>query len=242
MKKFILIIISLLFVCNIYSQHRADSAADFTIPDTQGNLYNLHEQFDNNRVIVLYFFSPLCGNCYIEAAILDSVYQHYGSGSGNVDVWGIAYPYANDNDIDSFKNTSGVSFPCLRTAHAEDVFLYYNVGYTPQTIVTCRYMSSGNIPYNSLEFYIESCFTTDIKESTKLNTSIVTYGNSINVKNNSNNVVFSSIYDITGRHIAKLEIPPFQSRTVFNIRSGQLYIIQNISSTGKKETKKIILE
>lgn len=243
MKKFLLIILSVVLLQNLHSQHKADSASDFTIPDTYGNWYNLHEQFENERVVVLYFFSPQCGNCYIEAAILDSVYQHYGSGTGNVDVWGIADPNSNNADIDSFKNTAGVSFPCLRTAHAEDVFLYYNVYYAPQTIVTCRHMSSGNIAYNDLEFYIEGCFaTTEITKTEKLKVAIETHGNSIKIINKSGTPIYSAIYDMTGRQIVKFEVPPRQSRTASNIRNGQIYIIQNISSTGKKETKKIILE
>jgi len=145
------------------AQNRPTDAVDFTISDTEGNYYNLFEQFEQGKVVVLYFFSTSCGSCYLEAPVLDTVYENYGLGEQDVLVWGIAYPGATDEQIDIFQDSTNVRFPCLSTAHSTNVFALYDVGYTPQTHVTCNFMASGKIAYQDLDYYIQGCFTTNDK-------------------------------------------------------------------------------
>lgn len=235
--------ISLIYSVLILAQSRVDDAVDFTIPDTQGNEYNLFEQFEQGKVVVLYFFSPYCGNCYYEAPILDSVYQHYGGEDGDVLVWGIAYPYATYQQIDSFKNTTGVTFPCLSTTMTEPVFYYYDVGYTPQAIVTCHYMSSGSIAYAAFEYFIEGCLDT--------NTSQVNIENKIaNIKLEYSSIIISNplsenikilLTDNTGRTLKYGSVKSGDSLAFSNLDNFQLYFLVIISETGVKYVEKIIL-
>ncbi len=243
LKNTIVLIAAVLISYSAFNQSRVDDAVDFTIPDTQGNEYNLFEQFDDGKVVVLYFFSPYCGSCYYDAPILDSVYQHYGGEDGDVIVWGIAYPYATHQKIDSFKNTTGISYPCLSTNMTEPVFYYYNVGYTPQTIVTCHYMSSGSIAYAHLEYYIEGCFgnfpTNIQKQIAPANIQIE--NNSIIVNNNLQEKISVQIVDVRGRILKQKTCKPGEEIVINSLNLFQLYIINIISESGDIQVEKLLL-
>lgn len=241
MRQILLVLVIFSFTSLNAQHYRVDSAVNFTIPDTEGNYYTLFDQFEQGKAVILYFFSITCGTCYHEAPIIDSIYQHYGSGEEKLEVWGIAYPYASNAEIDSFKNVTGVTFPCLTTNMTEPVFYYYGVGYTPQTHIACQYMASGNIGHDLLEDYINGCISTNIPSHKKPKVDIYKKDNTILINNQSNEVVNSSIYDITGRKIESKNIYPKSSESFINMNTRKVYIVHTISESGKIKTKKIIL-
>ena len=227
---------------NSNSQNRIYDAVDFTLQDIHGNEYNLFDQFADGKTVILYFFSTTCGMCAIDAPKLDSVYQHYGGQTGNVAVWGIAYPTQTTEVIEDFILSTGISFPCLLTIESENVFDYYDVAYYPQTFVTCHYFSSGRIAYEDMQFYIEGCLSTeidDVMEEKKV--AVYTYQNHVFIKNDTEKEALVEIYSINAVMIDKIKLLPFEERKVSELKENRFFIIKTIIDNTTVEITKHIL-
>lgn len=90
------------------------TAPDFTITTTDGVQRNLYTTLNNNKSVLLDFFFVGCGYCQTYAPIIDEAYVRYGSGSGNIEFWGIS-DRDNNSAINTYKSTYGVTNPCAGT-------------------------------------------------------------------------------------------------------------------------------
>ena len=57
MKKILFLVLGTLFALSIYAQTMLDTAVNFTIKDTHGNLYELFDILDGGQMVVIDFFS-----------------------------------------------------------------------------------------------------------------------------------------------------------------------------------------
>ncbi|MFH2143013.1 MAG: redoxin family protein [Bacteroidota bacterium] len=158
MKIFILSAISIICI-NSYSQLYAP---DFTMTDTQGHTYNLHDECAQGKTVVLDFFYRFCGTCQINTPKLDSIWHNYGADGSTVWVWGIEGvigPTSGTNaEVDSFKTTYGATYPCFSTEFNDDTILYlYDILYTPKYFVVCPDTRMKPTGIDDLEHYIEIC-------------------------------------------------------------------------------------
>src|SRR4030095_13654945 len=111
------------------------AAPDFTITTTDGITQNLYTELDAGRTILLDFFYPVCQSCYFYAPIVEQSYVAHGSGTGNIEFWGInGGVLATDAEVDAYKATYGVSNPCASGLQGNGgqvdslYFAIYNVG------------------------------------------------------------------------------------------------------------------
>ncbi|OFY27657.1 MAG: hypothetical protein A2275_03710 [Bacteroidetes bacterium RIFOXYA12_FULL_35_11] len=90
------------------------SATDFTLTDTQGNTWNLYEQLDAGKTVVLDFFSTTCGSCISSVPNINQLWIDNGSGNGSVLVWGIETNNAGNVQIDSFMVNYGGQYTAFQ--------------------------------------------------------------------------------------------------------------------------------
>ena len=107
-----------------------DSAINFNLPDTNGNIISL-DDFTGD-VVVLNFFAHWCVPCYSEAPMLeDSVWQAYLN--SGVTVLGIGFNQTVSN-IQFFADSTHVTYPLLRDT-AATVFNSYGVPFLPHNFI-----------------------------------------------------------------------------------------------------------
>lgn len=102
---------SMLFFSSL-AQTTLDTAADFTIKDIQGVTHNLYSILDDNKYVLLDFFTTSCGPCVTYAPDMQQAYTHFGSNQGDVFFLGINY--GDDNaGVSYFDSLYGITFPSV---------------------------------------------------------------------------------------------------------------------------------
>jgi peroxiredoxin len=210
--RFILIYILLLFALISSSQIYAP---DFTMTDTDGNTYNLHNECSQGKTVVLDFFYRNCGTCQINTPKVDSIWHNNGANGVEVWVWGIegvvGVPGATNAEVDSFKIQYGATFPCFSTDFNDDTILYdYDILYNPKYFVVCPDTRMKPTSVDYLQYYIDICLAVS---SNKLNSainadivSVSTLKNTIRIyfkRGNYRNVSFD-VFSISGQKIISL--------------------------------------
>ncbi|HOK38060.1 MAG: TlpA disulfide reductase family protein [Bacteroidales bacterium] len=205
---FLMIILSGFYAFNQNSDLKHENPVDFTLTDTDGNTVNLFTELQNGKTVLLFFFSTSCIHCDHAAPIVDSIYKQFGQGTQNLLVWGIAYQHANIEMILDFKSRTGIEFPCFPTGHADDVFSFYNIEYTPQIKIICNDEVSPPIPQNEIVENLSYCFnTTSINKFESLNPPYSYYENNhITIFNFDKEITFYRIISVDGLILAQKQI------------------------------------
>ncbi len=92
MKK----IYSLLVGLTVCLAAQAQTPPDFTATDTDGNTLNLYSTLASGKSIMLDFFFTTCPPCIANVPNIEHIYQQFGAGSGDFDIWAI-----NDRNTDA---------------------------------------------------------------------------------------------------------------------------------------------
>jgi thiol-disulfide isomerase/thioredoxin len=231
----------LIFPYTVKSQVKVGEAIDFTLADIDGNVVNLYDELANGKTIILDFFSTSCGGCALAAPIIDSIYRQFGSGTENLLVWGIADVSSNNEAIQVFIDNTGITYPCFPTGHAEDVFNYYGITYTPQILIICDYIVSQSIPNSAIIENLNYCFPTQIK-SNNFEPQIQISNNQISVTNYDADYYQINLYGLLGNLISNAIIENNQQFVFDKLKSNNLYVIEIISSSGQRYSKKIAIQ
>lgn len=86
------------------------------------------EIFYDYKVTMLNFWEPWCGPCVGEMPDLESIYEEYGSGTGDVNIIGC---FSTLDGAKEAVRQCGVTYPSIDYTSAFDVF---QTGYVPATI------------------------------------------------------------------------------------------------------------
>jgi peroxiredoxin len=237
MFKAIVVTIFLLINFVSQAQNKIDQAVDFTLADTDGNFVNLFDALESEKTVLLYFYSTTCLNCALEAPIVDSVFRQFGSGQGELLVWGIVSSYSNIEMINEFVENTQISFPSFPTGHAEDVFSYYNIQYTPQVKIICDYQVSPTIPNNQIIESLGNCMNiSNIEQISQLPN--ISFANNI-IEIQSESVELVKIYDLTGRLLATKRV--VEPTTKIILSNNQNFVLaQFFNKNGTIQTVKIV--
>lgn len=91
---------------------QAQTPPDFTVTDTEGNTLSLYTELAGGKTILLDFFFTTCPPCIANAGNIEHVYQQFGGGTSEFDIWGI-----NDRntvaEIEAYKTQYDVTNPCV---------------------------------------------------------------------------------------------------------------------------------
>jgi thiol-disulfide isomerase/thioredoxin len=137
MKKILYsILIATLFFLNVKAQTPLTTAVDFDIKILDGTVIELFPLLDQNKIVVLDFFSTSCGPCQTFAYDFQMAYEAFGYNEGNVIFLGINFNGTNE-DVRYFDSLFNVTVP---TASGLDgggnkVFNAYQVAAYPTIVV-----------------------------------------------------------------------------------------------------------
>jgi len=242
-KKGAILIIAVLFTLCARAQ-QVPLAQDFTITDTDGNTYNLYEQLESGKKILLFFFNINCGHCHLEAPKVDSVWQQTGSGTGDVIVWGFessTLEQFTDEDVELFKTETGISFPCFSNENNEPVHEYFEVSYTPQIHIICPDKRRSEISFYEMIESIAFCETNFTNEFLSVfPISVLVNGSTLVIDNQGTQHANIDVYDLNGINLFSENIAPGSSNNSFYIPSKNMYVLRAIYN-GKVVCKKLII-
>ncbi|HAH57674.1 MAG: redoxin domain-containing protein [Lentimicrobiaceae bacterium] len=112
MKKSLFIFALLLITIVVNAQTGIDTAVDFTVKDLEGNLHHLYDYLDDDKLVVIDFFTTNCGPCQKYASEVSASYEHFGCNEGNVIYLGINWGSDNEQ-VAVFDSLWGANYPTV---------------------------------------------------------------------------------------------------------------------------------
>ena len=124
--RFVYTYILVAFVTMLFAQ----KPPNFSMTDIHGKQWNLYNELGKGKSVVLDFFFVDCKPCQRLTPIVQSVYESYGSDTGNVIVFGISNR-DNNARITQFESTYGVTYPsCGIDGGGDTITDLYQLNYT----------------------------------------------------------------------------------------------------------------
>lgn len=109
--KHLFYIVSLFLVSSVLrGQTSLDTAVNFTVKDVNGITHYLNEYLQQDKIVVIDFFTITCGPCSAYAPLINESYTHFGCNTSNVIFLGINWG-ADNAGVSDFGNTYGVHYP-----------------------------------------------------------------------------------------------------------------------------------
>lgn len=118
------------------SQTPYTTAIDFNVKTLEGEIIELFPLLENDKIVVIDFFSTSCGPCQTFAYDFQLAYEGFGSNQGNVFFLGINYNGTNE-DVRFFDSLYNISLPSASglDGGGNKVFDTYLVAAYPTVIV-----------------------------------------------------------------------------------------------------------
>ena len=107
-KTIIFLLLTILINCSFFAQ----TAPDFTITTTHNETVSLYADYlDNGKTVVLDIFFVACAACNALAPQLETAYQEWGAGEGDVEFISLSnQSWDNNIDVLGFEELHGLSF------------------------------------------------------------------------------------------------------------------------------------
>ncbi|PKP54120.1 MAG: hypothetical protein CVT92_00905 [Bacteroidetes bacterium HGW-Bacteroidetes-1] len=127
---------TILFFTNAGAQTPLTSAIDFNVKTLDGEVIDLFPILDQNKIVVVDFFSTSCGPCQTFAYDFQIAYENFGFNQGNVFFLGVNYNGTNE-DVRFFDSLFNISLPSASglDGGGNKVFDSYLVAAYPTVIV-----------------------------------------------------------------------------------------------------------
>jgi thiol-disulfide isomerase/thioredoxin len=110
LRKLLILFTFLLVTHYVNAQTSLDTAVNFTVKDVNGVTHRLYEYLEQDKIVVIDFFTITCGPCSTYAPLISESYTHFGCNTSNVIFLGINWGADNAGVID-FGETNGVNYP-----------------------------------------------------------------------------------------------------------------------------------
>lgn len=137
MNKAFTLILPLIVTFNLIAQTPLTEALDFHVKTVEGETIKLFELLDDeNKIVVIDFFSTTCGPCQTYAPDFQTAYETFGSNNNNV--FFVAINYGADNDgVIAFDSTYGITLPSVSGLQGGGDYVYidYEIVAYPTVIV-----------------------------------------------------------------------------------------------------------
>jgi len=218
-------------------------APNFTQTDIYGNTYNLYDQLDLGKVVVIDFYAIGWPSCMTNAAPLDTIFQNYQS---QLFMYGIESYGGDSAAIEQFKLDHGpISYPMFSTEDNDSILSLYSVYGTPKYYVVCPDSSYRSVNFNDITGMIDTCLAHMVNIETVKKSNINIYSNSNKIVVNGNFKNFDninlSIYDLTGKKIETKQI--ISNNNLFYVHYTQgIYIVKLYSKNELIKTQKVVIQ
>lgn len=135
-RIFSLSVVFLLLSISAKSQTPLTYAPDFWVKTLEGQVLELYPILDQNKIVVLDFFSVSCGPCQFYAYDFQLAYEAFGSNQGNVFFLAINYN-GTVSDVRFFDSLYNITLPSVSglDGGGNAVFHQYQVAAYPSVIV-----------------------------------------------------------------------------------------------------------
>jgi thiol-disulfide isomerase/thioredoxin len=136
MKNFTYLIVFLLSVNITLGQTPLDTAINFSVKDIHGNTIDLYDLLDQDKLVVIDFFSTSCGPCALYAPEVQASYEDFGENSGNVFFMSICW--GDDNEgVAYFDSVYHITHPSVSGSQGggNQVHSAYQIVSTPTVIL-----------------------------------------------------------------------------------------------------------
>jgi thiol-disulfide isomerase/thioredoxin len=241
MKKLITLLTIFILSYSVNAQIK-----DFTMTSTDGVTYNLFEELNKGKTIVLDFFSTTCGSCQDGIPPLERAWNQYFQNGTYGYVWSIEAAYRPNSVIDAFMEEYEGTFPAFSIINDDsvvnDTFGYY-VPYTPYYYIICPTYKMYNFTISELDKMIEDCgVNVSIDNSIWKHTKIYAYNNSIkffDLPSQSQHYKLQLI-DITGKQILNKTLFEPSGEIKLPEKINGVFVIRLQSETASYTTKIMI--
>lgn len=136
MKKVVIATLFIFITHLSFSQTQLQVAENFTVKTVDSHLITLFDVLDENKIVVIDFFSISCGSCLYYAPHFQRAYEAFGSNQGNVFFLSMSLNSSNPQVIE-FDNYYGITCPSVSglDGGANSVFDTYLIGVNPTVII-----------------------------------------------------------------------------------------------------------
>ncbi|PLX23524.1 MAG: hypothetical protein C0599_04315 [Salinivirgaceae bacterium] len=225
----------------------AQEIKDFTMTSIDGVTYNLFDELDDGKTIVLDFFSTTCGSCQESIPFLENAWNEYLQNGTYGYVWSIEAAYRPDSLVQEFMDQYGATFPGFSIVNDDsvvnDTFGYY-VPYTPYFYIICPNYKIHNFSIDELDSFIANCgVQVGLEDQIWEHTKIYTYNNVIKYIDlpSSHDIHQMELYDITGRKILKKNVFETSGEIRLPENLNGVYLVK-VSNTTNEFSTKILIE
>jgi len=112
MNKLFFILFGFIFITQINrAQTGLEVAEDFQVKDVEGITHNLYTYLEDNKIVVVPFFTTTCGSCNIYTPEIVESFQDFGCNQGDVFYLGVNWG-ANNIGVIDFMAVHAVEYPC----------------------------------------------------------------------------------------------------------------------------------
>lgn len=137
MKKITLLVVFLFYLVLVYAQTPLTEAVNFHVKTIDGETIWLFPLLDDeNKIVVIDFFSTTCGSCQEYAPDFQEVYDDFGENQGNVYFLGLNW--GDDNEgVREFDSIYGLTYPTVSGTQGGGniVFNNYQIASYPTVIL-----------------------------------------------------------------------------------------------------------
>lgn len=112
MKKLLTLFFVTIFMLPAGAQTSLTVAEDFSVKDINGQTHHLFEYLDQDKLVVIDFFTVDCSYCQLYADDINQTYLDFGCNNGNVIFLGMNYNASNQM-VHEFDSTFGVTYPTV---------------------------------------------------------------------------------------------------------------------------------
>ena len=109
---------------------------DFTVTDTEGNLFTLSEQLKDHEAVLINIWATWCGPCRTEFSYLEEAWEKYGDRVAFIAL--SAYSGDSMETVAAYREENGITFPVGLDADGK-LYNYAGLNAYPDTIILDRF-------------------------------------------------------------------------------------------------------